>query len=63
MKKEALAQAFFCEFGEICRKTFFVEKSGRLPLKNPKELNFWLTSNIADHYKKSFWIEFWILTV
>ena len=25
LKKETLAQAFFCEFCEICKKTFFTE--------------------------------------
>ena len=31
-KKEILAQMFFCEFSEICHKTFFKEPFGRLLL-------------------------------
>ena len=34
IKEEALAQAFYCEFGEISRNTFFLQNtSGRLLLK------------------------------
>ena len=30
LKEESLAQVFFCEFGEICKNTFFIENLGCL---------------------------------